>query len=191
VDKRGNYQSVTEESLQTTHGPDDGNIWTCRKCGAEAVIPPVHTISFSTRLRTDLVPDSLWVSYQAKGENGSDILDSWIIAPNYFQDNQIKEIIDEYIYLRDGIDKFPAIADLCPDLARLIQYCDDSDNEMFFVEPEEAAEYSESAIKHNIERFNLGEYIVFNHDGTYITVYGGIAQAVNYKECPKETDDNN
>ena len=38
VDEDGNYISVLDECLQVTHKPDDGNIWTCMKCGTEAVM---------------------------------------------------------------------------------------------------------------------------------------------------------
>jgi hypothetical protein len=35
VDEHGNWIS-TEQALQTNHGPDSGNIWTCFICGAKA-----------------------------------------------------------------------------------------------------------------------------------------------------------
>lgn len=38
VDENGNFIECIE-TTETTHPPDDGNIWTCAKCGAEAVIP--------------------------------------------------------------------------------------------------------------------------------------------------------
>jgi len=34
VDENGNFVAVIE-SLQTDHGPDPGNVWTCLECGAE------------------------------------------------------------------------------------------------------------------------------------------------------------
>lgn len=37
VDEDGNFIEVVEECTQTLYGPDHGNIWTCVKCGAEAV----------------------------------------------------------------------------------------------------------------------------------------------------------
>ena len=37
VDETGNFIEV-KESLQTTHGPDIGNICTCVECGAEAEV---------------------------------------------------------------------------------------------------------------------------------------------------------
>lgn len=37
VDENGNFMEV-KESLQTTHGPNPGNIWTCVECGAEAKV---------------------------------------------------------------------------------------------------------------------------------------------------------
>lgn len=36
VDGEGNFLSVHAD-LETTHGPDPGNIWTCLICGAQAV----------------------------------------------------------------------------------------------------------------------------------------------------------
>jgi hypothetical protein len=37
VDEHGNF--IRELStLETTHGPDTGNIWTCLNCGAEAKV---------------------------------------------------------------------------------------------------------------------------------------------------------
>lgn len=37
VDEEGNFLN-TEQSLQTNHGPDSGNIWTCAVCGAQAKV---------------------------------------------------------------------------------------------------------------------------------------------------------
>lgn len=37
VDERGDWVE-TRETLETTHGPDTGNIWTCDKCGAAAKV---------------------------------------------------------------------------------------------------------------------------------------------------------
>jgi hypothetical protein len=37
VDETGNFIKVSA-SLQTTHGPDAENIWTCAVCGAEAEV---------------------------------------------------------------------------------------------------------------------------------------------------------
>jgi len=37
VDAAGNFIEVTE-SLQTDHGPDSGNIWTCDECGTQAKV---------------------------------------------------------------------------------------------------------------------------------------------------------
>ena len=36
VDMDGGFVGVSDESLETTHGPDRGNIWSCKECGAEA-----------------------------------------------------------------------------------------------------------------------------------------------------------
>lgn len=38
VDADGDFLSVRDDCLQVTHEPDDGNIWTCVRCGAEAVV---------------------------------------------------------------------------------------------------------------------------------------------------------
>lgn len=37
VDEEGNWNE-TLDTLATAHGPDPGNIWTCRVCGAEAEV---------------------------------------------------------------------------------------------------------------------------------------------------------
>ena len=37
VDAQGDFISV-QESLETTHGPDSGNTWTCNSCGTEAKV---------------------------------------------------------------------------------------------------------------------------------------------------------
>ena len=37
VDATGAFVEVLENCIQTTHGPDNDNIWTCVKCGAEAL----------------------------------------------------------------------------------------------------------------------------------------------------------
>lgn len=37
VDEKGNFIAVDQE-LQTDHGPDAGNIWTCVICGEEATV---------------------------------------------------------------------------------------------------------------------------------------------------------
>ena len=38
VDGEGNFIEVVNNCLEVTHKPDNDNIWTCVKCGAEAVI---------------------------------------------------------------------------------------------------------------------------------------------------------
>ena len=37
VNQYGHFIAA-DESLQTTHGPDKGNVWTCCACGAEAEV---------------------------------------------------------------------------------------------------------------------------------------------------------
>lgn len=37
VDERGEYLEVIE-TLETTHGPNTGNTWTCNICGEEAIV---------------------------------------------------------------------------------------------------------------------------------------------------------
>jgi hypothetical protein len=37
VDEHGEFIEVIT-SLETTHGPDSANIWTCAECGAEAIV---------------------------------------------------------------------------------------------------------------------------------------------------------
>lgn len=34
VDENGTFLAVADEYMETTHGPDRGNIWGCTKCGA-------------------------------------------------------------------------------------------------------------------------------------------------------------
>lgn len=38
VDEDGDFIEAVSDCDEVTHGPDDGNIWTCVKCGAEGVI---------------------------------------------------------------------------------------------------------------------------------------------------------
>lgn len=38
VDEQGNFLAVTDESVQTSHGPNPDNTWTCVACGAEAKV---------------------------------------------------------------------------------------------------------------------------------------------------------
>lgn len=38
VDCYGNFQKVTDDCLQTTHGANFENIWTCVECGAEGIV---------------------------------------------------------------------------------------------------------------------------------------------------------
>ena len=38
VDENGDFVSVFDNCLEVTHDPDDDNIWTCLKCGCEAII---------------------------------------------------------------------------------------------------------------------------------------------------------
>jgi len=38
VDENGEFIEVLDDCLETTHEPDDGNIWTCLNCGAEGVV---------------------------------------------------------------------------------------------------------------------------------------------------------
>jgi len=37
VNENGDWLETTQ-SLQTSHGPDPGNIWTCAECGAQAAV---------------------------------------------------------------------------------------------------------------------------------------------------------
>lgn len=37
VEPNGEFTKVTEDCLQVTARPDQGNIWTCVECGAQAV----------------------------------------------------------------------------------------------------------------------------------------------------------
>jgi hypothetical protein len=36
VDRDGEHVETTDDFVQVTAGPDDGNIWTCATCDAEA-----------------------------------------------------------------------------------------------------------------------------------------------------------
>lgn len=38
VDENGNFVEVADECMEVTHGPDDGNFWSCTECGAYAII---------------------------------------------------------------------------------------------------------------------------------------------------------
>ena len=38
VDEYGEYINVEKECTQVYARPDDGNVWECKNCGAEAVI---------------------------------------------------------------------------------------------------------------------------------------------------------
>ena len=38
VNEYGDFVDVISSCLQVTHKPDDGNIWTCMKCGTEAMV---------------------------------------------------------------------------------------------------------------------------------------------------------
>lgn len=36
VDAEGNFIECVDDAVETTHGPDNGNIWTCDECGETA-----------------------------------------------------------------------------------------------------------------------------------------------------------
>lgn len=38
VDERGNWLETIHQGIETTHGPNPGNTWTCVECGEEAII---------------------------------------------------------------------------------------------------------------------------------------------------------
>lgn len=38
VDAFGNFIQAVSQCDEVTHGPDNGNIWTCSKCGAESIM---------------------------------------------------------------------------------------------------------------------------------------------------------
>lgn len=38
VDAYGNFIKTTEDCILVSHNPEDGNVWTCSKCGMEAII---------------------------------------------------------------------------------------------------------------------------------------------------------
>ncbi len=38
VDAHGNFLECLESAMETSHGPDPGNIWTCTTCLTQAIV---------------------------------------------------------------------------------------------------------------------------------------------------------
>lgn len=47
VDEFGNYIATVTDCDETTHGPDNGNIWTCAVCNTDAIIVPYGATPFT------------------------------------------------------------------------------------------------------------------------------------------------
>ena len=130
---------------------------------------------------TELHENAHWVKYECRDNNGTNILVSWIIANNNMADIEIIKSIEAHVKDRGGIDMFPGTGVLDYGLGDLILECHGSDNEMFFVENDNEEKYNHDAIQNDIDRWNLGEYIRFDEDDAYITVYGGITSVINWR----------
>jgi|GEM_PF-4997004 len=108
---------------------------------------------------------------------------SYVLVSEKLQDNEILKVIES---------KLPNIIDinnLSSYLQLLINECNQSCNEMWFVEKDDDF-YLEQIIKTNglfemelqkeVEKYGLSSYITFFEDDCFITVYGGISEKINF-----------
>ena len=68
----GDYVSTIQDCLEVTHKPNDGNIWTCKKCGAEAIISTQIQERIDDRERYDPKTQIMviWDIHDVKGLSG-------------------------------------------------------------------------------------------------------------------------
>ena len=132
---------------------------------------------------TELKDNSHWVSYEY--DDGSKRLFSWLIVPNDTKKNEVKELVEIHISERGGIAAFPKISVLPPLIKTLVMECHNSENEMYFIEldDEEYENWTDddiAALSDEVRQHGLEKHIRLFDDDTFITVYGGIREIVNW-----------
>ena len=134
---------------------------------------------------TELKDNSRWVSYSYEYNDENKILFSWLIVPNNTKKNEVRALVERHISERGGIAEFPQISVLPPLIEKLIMECHYSENEMYFIEfdDEEYKFWTEgeiTAFADEVRQYGLDKHIKLFNDDTFITVYGGISEIVNW-----------
>jgi hypothetical protein len=137
----------------------------------------MNNIILLEQTHTGLKKDYVWQHYTSNN------IHSYVLVSEKLQDNEILKVIES---------KLPNIIDinnLSSYLQLLINECNQSCNEMWFVEKDDDF-YLEQIIKTNglfelelqkeVERYGLSSYITFYEDDCFITVYGGISEKINF-----------
>lgn len=137
----------------------------------------MNKIKLLEQTHTDLKENSVWQHYACNN------IDSYVLVSEELKDNEIIKVIETK--LPHIID----INDLSSYLQLLINECNQSCNEMWFVEKDDEF-YLEKLIATNglfemelqieVEKYGLSSNITFYEDDCFITVYGGISEKINF-----------
>lgn len=137
----------------------------------------MNNIILLEQTHTDLKENSVWQHYTCNN------IDSYVLVSEELKDNEIIKVIETK--LPHIID----INDLSSYLQLLINECNQSCNEMWFVEKDDEF-YLEQIITTNglfemelqieVEKYGLSSYITFYENDCFITVYGGISEKINF-----------
>ena len=132
---------------------------------------------------TELKDNSRWVSYEYDDESWR--LFSWLIVPSDTEKNEVRALVESHISERGGAAAFPKISVLPPLIKTLVVQCHCSENEMFFIEldDEDYDSWTDddiAALADEVRQHGLDKHIRLFDDDTFITVYGGISEIVNW-----------
>lgn len=128
---------------------------------------------------TELEECSSWYYFKAL-QNGK-IIESYTILEEELPEEEAEAMLKAYVEASEFVD----IKSMSPDLRELVENCHHSDNEMWFVDEDEAEYYTEELRKDleaEVERLGLENHVTFDTEDSLITVWGGISMMVNFHE---------
>lgn len=143
----------------------------------------MSNITLLEQIDTEIGEYTVWQHYTC-GETNSFVL-------LYDEDTEEHEIIN---IIENKLPHIIDLSSLSPYLQELINNCNQSFNDMWFIESDDDFYLSQSeefkiALMEEVKRNNLDNYIVFNEenclitlfgDETLITVFGGISEIINF-----------
>ena len=132
-------------------------------------------------METTYEDGTCWIEYNVNNEVGYEITEDYSEG----EENAIEGIYNSESFDKEKLINKPSINVCSKYLAKIIEECRQSDNEMWFVEYEDLEKELNTTEKDIIEKFlidlqeevvklGLNNYITFGEDGCEITVYGGI-----------------
>lgn len=132
------------------------------------------------KMKTELKENSIWICYSYNKKISNIIVDS------NCSENKIFELI------KAKKEELINFNDLSPYLKLIVSECMQSDNEMWFVEFDDEYYINmneatnglfEEKLKKEVEKLNLQDYITFDENDCFITVYGGVAEVIAEDIC--------